>query len=184
MGTTGTCTITEHIPVPIYQAQQLSESSEHPLYKHFRVQQLSLKHCTSCGQRHLVPAAPEACQILRRTITQFRCQEAQHNAGEVLGILLITSLLHNTGRLVRCLNMAKPWRLYRNADLVYHLYANKRVVPAHRCKPSWHFNNATQVGRIHKPHDRLHILPSRSSPEETNGSLSSFAYLNQPIAAC
>jgi hypothetical protein len=40
-----------------------------PKYEDSRARNLSLKHCTSCGPGHLVPAAPEACQILRWATT-------------------------------------------------------------------------------------------------------------------
>ena len=92
----------------IYQARQSSETSEQLSLRRFQAQHLSLKQYMSSGQRHLVPAAPEACQILRRTTTHFRCQQTQHNAGELLVTLLVFSF-----RMTQDFSMGERWSRFQ-----------------------------------------------------------------------
>ena len=60
--------------------------------KESRMWQLSLKYSMSSGQRHLVPAAPEASQILRMTTAHFQSPETQHNADERPCLLRVVAL--------------------------------------------------------------------------------------------
>jgi len=142
-------------------------------------QQLSLKHSTSSGQWHLVPAAPEACQFL-----PFRSQMTQQKAGKITIPIQVVALASSPGTAERAAWRRQALSYTKKAQISCESSCSKNSMPISTGR-RWEFEFsqcAPRIRRMHEPHDLPHILPSVKGPEELRGSILSPAYLNGPAS--